>query len=250
MSYYGGMSMPFGGYGMGMPYGYQGGVPNQLAMLQALQGGYGGNVPIGQGIGQMMQAPQFGQAPMQGMPQTAPPPPQYTPQQLLAQQMGRGSRAFYTPFNSPYRQLGGQGGQGGGFSQMTGGFMGDYGRGSQLPGMQTQGPQTMQVAPPPPSSIPYMPPQATPMQNMGFPQRQPGQGIGTRPGANGPAGWMQQPVVDRIPAPQPQTSSWSSQGPQARPQPFNVLAGEGYQQAPAQQRFSPLRNEGYRNGMF
>jgi hypothetical protein len=50
-----------------------------------------------------------------------------------------------------------------------------------------------------------------------------------------------------LPIGQPQTSQWSSQG---RAQPFNVLAGEGYQQAPAQQRFSPLRNEGYRNGPF
>jgi hypothetical protein len=33
-------------------------------------------------------------------------PPQYTPNQLLAQQYGQGSRAFYSPFNSPYRPQG------------------------------------------------------------------------------------------------------------------------------------------------
>lgn len=68
-------------------------------------------------------------------------------------------------------------------------------------------------------------------------QRQPGQGIGTQPGANGPAGWMQpQPgsVTAAVRAgqqgspmfmdmlrqsaglPGAQTSQWSSQGPQIR----------------------------------
>jgi hypothetical protein len=67
--------------------------------------------------------------------------PQYTPNQLLAQQYGQGSRAFYSPFNSPYRPLdtaNGEGGYGGYPGRM--GPPGMPGGGSPYGGMAPMGP--------------------------------------------------------------------------------------------------------------
>jgi hypothetical protein len=60
-------------------------------------------------------------------------PAQYTPNQLLAQQYGQGSRAFYSPFNSPYRPLGVPPGQFNPYQAMQG--MGGTMQGQLPPGM-------------------------------------------------------------------------------------------------------------------
>lgn len=157
---------------------------------------------------------------MQGLPFL----PQLSPNQLMAAQYG-GGRGF-TPFTNPYGGM------------MPGAFLPNPGQVMALGQMQQQmGP--MQA----PNSKGGM---APPMQ------RQPGQGFGTQPGANGPAGWAPQTMGPEsfgsvtggiqqlrraagldggggsvtaaiqqlrgaagLPIGQPQVSSWSSQGQQA-----------------------------------
>ncbi len=195
------------------PNPYQQFSPNQLLAMQAGSGSRAAylpfNTPVGGMHGGQMQPQQSWQ-----------PPPGVTPtfDHLAAQQYARDNAWRVNPAAVMAGPLGRlaqpqtmQLGPNLAAGMPTGGIMADYGNGSMLPGMAGRAPQTMQLGPPPPSSIPYVPPgmspQPTPMQNMGFPQRQPG-GFGSQPGANGPAGWGQ-----------PQVSRWSSQGPSpTRPQ--------------------------------
>jgi hypothetical protein len=134
-------------------------------------------------------------------------PPQYTPNQLLAQQYGQGSRAFYSPFNSPYRPQGVPAGgfqpprgYGGGYGGMFGGMPGQLPPG--MPGPSVYQPQVGMQQPQGAAGDYYH----ALSQQMGGSLMAPTPYGGMAPGFNGFSPAMAQ-AFQQMPGPPPQTGA-------------------------------------------